>query len=514
LSGPSRHRATARRAPPARVPPIQHDPELLQSFLSDAAHVPGGVAAGVVFPTDANEVAAVIAACARVLPVGAQSSLTGGATPRGDVVLSTRRLTEVGEPRRGAIRVGAGVALSQLQAVLGDRGLYYPPAPTFDGAFTGGTVATNAAGAATFKYGTTRHWVNGLTIVLADGSILELQRGDVHASDEGQFEIERSTGEVTIVRIPTYAMPAVSKLSAGYYAAPGMDLVDLFVGSEGTLGVIVDATLRFIPRPALCVALVQCDSELQAIDVTGALRSRAMAAWRGEGALDVAAIEYIDAKSVALLDDPVFARAGLARPPGGSTLLLVQIELGAQHDTALLMLHELLNACRVESDPVLALPGDDRGATRLIELRESVPASVNAMVAAAKAVHPDIQKTAGDLIVPFERLGQSLALYRDALERRGLDYAIWGHASDGNLHPNVIPKSLEDVEKGRDAIREMARGVTAMGGAPLAEHGVGRSALKQSLLVALYGERGIEEMRAVKRALDPEGKLAAGVLFT
>jgi len=103
-----RHRATARRAPPARVPPIQHEHDLLQSFLSDAAHVPGGVAAGVVFPTDANEVAAVIAAYARVLPVGAQSSLTGGATPRGDVVLSTRRLTEIGEPRDGTIRVGAG----------------------------------------------------------------------------------------------------------------------------------------------------------------------------------------------------------------------------------------------------------------------------------------------------------------------------------------------------------------------------------------------------------------------
>ena len=466
MSGPSQHRIRARRALPTCVPPIEHDSDLLRSFLSDAAHVPGGVATGVVFPTDVDEIAAVIAKSARVLPVGAQSSLTGGATPRGDVVLSTRRLTRIDAPRDGAVRVGAGVPLSKLQTALADRGLYYPPAPTFDGAFAGGTVATNAAGAATFKYGTTRHWVTGLTMVLADGAILDLRRGDVRASDDGRFAIERSTGEVTIVQIPTYTMPAVAKLSAGYYAAPGMDLVDLFIGSEGTLGVIVDVTLRVIPRPAFCVALVQCDSESQALDVTGALRSRAMAAWRGDGALDVAAIEYIDAKSVALLGDPVFAHAGLARPPRGSTLLLAQIELGAQSDTALLMLDELLHACRVESDPILALPGDDRGATRLNELRESVPASVNAMVAAAKAsVHPDIQKTAGDLIVPFERLGQSLALYRDALERRGLDYAVWGHASDGNLHPNVIPKSLEDVEKGRDAIREMARGVMAMGGA-------------------------------------------------
>ena len=135
-------------------------------------------------------------------------------------------------------------------------------------------------------------------------------------------------------------------------------------------------------------------------------------------------------------------------------------------------------------------------------------------VAQAKArVHPDIEKIAGDLIVPFDRVAESVALYRDAFERRGLDYAIWGHLSDGNLHPNVVPRSLEDVEQGRSAILEIARAVIAMGGAPLAEHGVGRSTLKQQLLGELYGQRGIDEMRAVKRALDPRWKLAPGVLF-
>lgn len=510
-----RHRITARPALCVRAPPVEHDPDVLQSFLSDAAHVPGGVADGIAFPANAAEVSAAVAEAARVLPIGAQSSLTGGATPRGDLLLSTRRLTEVGEPRDGTIRVGAGITLSQLQLLLASRGLYYPPAPTFDGAFVGGTVATNAAGAATFKYGTTRDWVSALTIVLADGSILDLRRGDVAASDDGRFEVERVTGGCSIVPVPTYRMPAVPKLSAGYYAAPGMDLVDLFIGSEGTLGVIVDATLRVIPRPALCIAVILCESEAQALELTSALRDAALAAWSGGGPLDVSAIEYIDAHSLALVDDGAFARAQLVRPPAGSTLLIVQIELRALEEPALDALHAMLDAFRVTSDPVLALPGDDRGAARLVELREAVPAAVNARVAAAKArVHPQIQKTAGDLIVPFARLGESLRLYRSAFERRGLECAIWGHVSDGNLHPNVIPNSLEDVEKGRDALREIARIVTEMGGAPLAEHGVGRNALKQAFLLDLYGERGIDEMRAVKRALDPEGKLAAGVLFS
>ena len=510
----TRNRITARLAPRARVPPIDSDPDLLQSFLSDAAHVPGGVAAGVVFPADAAEIASVMTAVGRVLPVGAQSSLTGGATPRGDVVLSTRRLTQIDEPQRGTVRADAGVSLSQLQRALGAHGLYYPPVPTFDGAFVGGTIATNAAGAATFKYGTTRDWVRALTVVLADGSILDLRRGEVTASPDGRLEVEFASGDIATIRVPTYTMPRVPKLSAGYYAAPGMDLIDLFIGSEGTLGVIVDATLRVIPRPAFCIALVQCRSEGQALAVTAALRHDAKLASSGDGVLDVAAIEYMDAQSLSLLDADTFARAGVERPPPQSTLLLVQLEFGAESEATLGRLQGLLETCDVTADPVLALPGDDRGAARLFDLRESVPSTVNALVAAAKArVHPDIQKTAGDLIVPFDRLAESLALYREALERRGLQYAIWGHVSDGNLHPNVVPTSLDDVEQGREALREMARGATKMGGAPLAEHGVGRSALKQSLLLELYGERGIEEMRAVKRALDPEGKLARGVLF-
>jgi D-lactate dehydrogenase (cytochrome) len=117
------------------------------------------------------------------------------------------------------------------------------------------------------------------------------------------------------------------------------------------------------------------------------------------------------------------------------------------------------------------------------------------------------------MVVPFDRLGESIALYRRVFTQRGLPHAIWGHVSDGNLHPNVVPRTLEDVRQGQDAILEIAHGVIALGGAPLAEHGVGRSALKQRLLRELYGDEGIEQMRAVKRALDPEWKLASGVLF-
>lgn len=455
-----------------------------------------------------------MASARRVLPIGAQSSLTGGATPRGDVVLSTRALTGIAVLPGNLVRVEAGVPLSELQRVLAPHRLYYPPVPTFDGAFVGGTIATNAAGAATFKYGTTRRWVEAITLVLADGSLLNVRRGEITASDGDTFELSDGSGHVVSVPVPTYRMPTVPKLSAGYFAHPGMDLIDLFIGSEGTLGIVVDATLRVIPAPRRCLALVTCASEEQAIVVTSALREEAATSWRNDGELDVAAIEYIDSMALAKVPDEAFARAGVTRPLK-KTALLVQIEIPASDDAALQRLGAVLNDCGVEDDPYLAPPDDERGARRLFELREAVPSAINALVAAAKAaVDPDIQKTAGDLIVPFEHLRDSIALYRNSFERRGLDYAIWGHVSDGNLHPNVVPRSLKDVEQGREAILEMARGVMALGGAPLAEHGVGRSAPKQQLLRELYGTRGVEEMRAVKRALDPTWKLSSGVLFS
>ena len=449
-----------------------------------------------------------------MLPVGAQSSLTGGATPRGELVLSTRALSTIGDfvgpvlldrpDGHHTIRVGAGVPLAALQTTLSASRLYYPPVPTFEGAFVGGTISTNAAGAATFKYGSTRPWVAGLTVVLANGDVLDIARGDVTASSDGVFEVQLTAGDTIAITIPTYRMPDVAKLSAGYYACPAMDLIDLFIGSEGTLGVIVEATLRLIPQPQRAVALIRCDNDGQAVAVTGTLR----------GEPTVSAIEYMDARALRVVPDEIFTRTGTNRPGGESVLLIAQIEIESDEATVFERLQEMLDSCGVRDEATIAAPDDERGARRLFELREAVPASVNALVAAAKRAHPGIEKTAGDMVVPFPRLAESIVLYRQAFESRGLDYAIWGHVSDGNLHPNLIPRTLDDMNRGREAIFEIARGVIGMDGAPLAEHGVGRSALKQRLLRELYGDGGIEQMRAVKRALDPDWKLAPGVLFS
>jgi D-lactate dehydrogenase (cytochrome) len=512
-----------------------------RDYLEDAAHYPGGHAAGVVFPRTTDDVAEILATSSSVLPIGAQSSLTGGATPMGELILATTRMARILDVAAGFITVQPGVTVAAMQERLAASGAWFPPAPTFTGACAGGIVATNAAGAATFKYGSTRNWVEALTVVLADGTVLELRREKVRAQGGQdarrieQFEIDTRRGQVR-VPVPGYSMPQVAKRSAGYHAAPGMDLIDLFIGSEGTLGVITQITFRTLsPPPNVALAFVPCSSEGQGLAIAKALRDASKTTWstRDPAGIDVSAIEHLDERSLEVVrEDGVDARCNVAVPRGTALALLVQLELSSEMsaedvfdqiqesltdtsaDTPLVRFCRLLEGAGLLSETELALPHDKRRASDLLALREAVPAGVNRRVGEAKrTVNPRIEKTAADMIVPFERFAEMMAVYRTGFESRGLDYAIWGHLSDGNVHPNVIPRSLDDVVSGKEAMMEFGREVVRLGGCPLAEHGVGRNPIKQALLQQLYGQRGIDQMRAVKRALDPGSKLAPGVIF-
>ena len=509
-------------------------PDDLTGFFEDAAHFPGGHAAGIVFPRTTADVVDAVRTAATVLPIGAQSSLTGGATPMGEVILSTSHMRDILRVTSDSITVQPGVTVAAMQERLAAQGAWFPPAPTFTGATAGGIVATNAAGAATFKYGSTREWVKAITIVLADGSVLEIERGRQREVG-GLLAIE--TGERRIaVPVPGYRMPDVPKRSAGYFAAPGMDAIDLFIGSEGTLGVVTEVTFRIPPRaPSTVLAFVPCATEREGLALVAALRTASMHTWRERDprGLDVAAIEHMDRRSLEILrEDGADRRHNVSLPESTELALLIQIEIDPRitreqafasiaaalsdrvSDGPLVRFCRMLDRAGLLADSEIALPGDTRRMEELVALREAVPAGVNQRVGVAKrTVDPRIEKTAADMIVPFERVPEMMALYRREFERRGLDYAVWGHISDGNVHPNVIPRSLADVTAGKEAILECGREVTRLGGCPLAEHGVGRNPVKQTLLRELYGDAGIDAMRRVKRALDPEWKLAPGVIF-
>jgi D-lactate dehydrogenase (cytochrome) len=529
------HRIEARPPRDAVRPPATLSGEDVTPYLQDAAHTPGGHTPVVCLPVTEGEVAWVVREAPAVLPVGAQSSLTGGATPFGEWVLSAARLTDIGPLAGRRMRVGAGVALVTLAGVLRERGLFFPPAPTFDGACVGGAASTNAAGAATFKYGSTRAWVDGLTVVLASGDVLDLERGQCRAHPDGYFEIALAVGETRRVPVPTYAMPDVAKRSAGYHAEPGMDLVDLFVGSEGTLGVVTEVEVRTIPEPPRLLGWIAFDSETRALATVARLREASRRTWATADSrgIDVAAIESLDRRCLELLrEDGLDREHGVRLDPSADAVLVFQAELPAgtdaglamdelarlddrdAPDTPLLRLARLLREEGALDGLELALPGDPRRAQRFLALREAVPTAVNHRIGAVqRAGASQVRKTAADMIVPFEHLPRMMARYREAFARRGLDHALWGHVSDGNIHANVIPRRDVDVRLGDEAILGLGDEVIGLAGCPLSEHGVGRNPVKQELLRRLYGDGGIDEMCRVKAALDPAGKLAPGVLF-
>ena len=336
--------------------------------------------------------------------------------------------------------------------------------------------------------------------------------------------------------VPTYRMPQVAKLSAGYFAAPGMDLIDLFIGSEGTLGIVTAVTLRVLAaRPAMCVALVPLSTETAALTLARTLRDAARETWRTRNprGVDVAAIEYMDARSLSIArEDRADVVNHVRLPPGAGAALLVTLELPAGTDAAaafdqigrardanrpdapLVKFCGLLADAGAFDDVEIAVPGDGARMAQLVAVREAVPAGVNQRVGRAKRdADAAIEKAAADVAVPFDRLEELLAAVRAHASRRGLDLAVWGHVSDGNLHPNVIAQTREQWLAAGEVVADLGRMAIRAGGAPMAEHGVGRNLIKQRLLRELYGEAGVDEMRAVKRAIDPEWKLSPGVLF-
>ena len=535
----------ARRAPRATPPPVVHDHAVVEAYLEDASGAPPGRASGLARPGDEAELSALLdvtlAERTPILCQAARTSLTAGAVPNDELVVCVEKMAGIGpvEGRGGGatVRVEPGVRLDALREELAARGWYYPPVPTYEQAMIGGTVATNAGGAATFKYGVTRQWVQGLTVVLFNGDLLELERGQAVVRRDDRFQIGLSSGEELIVPVPDHPLPDLKKTSAGYHSADPLDLVDLFIGSEGTLGVISSITLGLVPLPsAVVTGLVFLDRADQALALASRLRSAATRARDDADPCgpDVRAIESIDDNGLELLratgearrlrvDVPKDARAALlfeaelAESIDNETAhgLAQQVLEGrlASDGSGLARLFAILRDHDVLDGLEIAFPEDVERARALKEFREAVPRRVSELLRERRNDCPQIKKVAGDLIVPYEHVGEMMGFYEDRFRARGLEYAVWGHLSDGNLHPNALPRDAREVRAGVECVLEFAERAMRLGGCPLSEHGVGRDPLKQQILSRFVGEAALARMRDTKRCLDPVWRFAPGVLF-
>jgi len=370
---------------------------------------------------------------------------------------------------------GAGVPLSELQAAAARSGQFYAPDPTETSAFVGGTIATNASGARGFRYGATRAHVERLRVVLADGKVLDVERGR---------KIDFA--------VPAIRLPSASKSTAGYPLAPNMDLIDLFIGSEGTLGAVTEAELRLLPVPeSVILAVVFFPSEdavLGAVD-----------AWRPVSGLR--AIEYFDGPSLRLL-----ARKSEDIPPSADGALMVEQEVVGSEDVELDAWIERLESARADVERSW-FAASDADRERIRAFRHALPELLNEIVRGN-----GFMKLGTDFAVPAERNREMLAFYRERLEADfSGKYVIYGHIGDAHLHVNMLPESQADSERGMELMEEFARRAVELGGTVSAEHGLGKR--KRKLLEIQYPPDAIQAMKDVKTRFDPNWLLGRGTLF-
>ena len=404
-------------------------------------------------------------------------------------------------------RCAEGMTLIEMDRFRQDPDPYfYPPDPTEMSASLGGTVATNASGARTFRYGPTRDWVRGMRVMLANGEFLDVPRGKYFASPAGGFTVTDSAGNDYKVTLPRYGSPR-TKNTAGFFAAPHMDLIDLFIGSEGAFGVITEVTVALLKRRPKISVVQFLKADDQAIALVEVLRA--------DPRIRLDFLEFYSGTAVELLcrrqERDARSVGTPAIPKTAGAALFFELDFDpADKTVAMDALEAVVRGCGASlSDSWSAY--ENRELERLKGFRHILPETINAVIAERKKKHPGLHKLGTDLAVPDERLADMWAVYREGLAGAGLEWAAFGHIGNNHVHINILPRDMADLQKALGLYQMFAEKAVAFGGSVSAEHGVGK--LKAKFLKTMFSPAEIEEMRAVKRALDPQGLLNPGNIF-
>ncbi|TWP53027.1 FAD-binding protein [Lentzea tibetensis] len=440
------------------------DTDVTASYQRDMMPLaPHGTPLAVVFPTNTEQVQAVVRACAKaktpIVPRGAGSGLSGAANAiDGCVVLVMTKMNdiiEVDADNRLAV-VEPGVINLDLRDAVEKHGLFYPPDPSsYDWCTIGGNLSTNAGGLCCVKYGVTTDSVLGIEVVLADGELLK-------------------TGRRTVKGV------------AGY------DLTKLFIGSEGTLGVITKATLALRPLP-------QAPSTLVAAFPTTAQAGAAVSRIIKEG-LVPSLMEIMDRSSIEAVER--YLKTELGAGPGCAALLICQSDAGAE--AAQRELNKIDTVCHDAGADLVYATHDLSEGRDLLTARRAV----------LTALEVYGSWLTDDVCVPRTRIAELIQGCEDISREVGLRIAVVGHAGDGNMHPTIVydPTSPDEFARARKAFDDILAVGLALGGTVTGEHGVGK--IKRDWLAQEIGPIGLRVHRDIKRALDPENLFNPGSMFS
>ena len=435
------------------------DPDILQSYRQDrAADRRAGSPLAVVRPRRTEEVQIVLrwatANRIAVVPRGMGTGLSGGATAvSGGIVLSTEKMRDiVVDPVTRTAVAQPGLLNSEVKKAVAECGLWYPPDPSsFEICSIGGNIATNAGGLCCVKYGVTTDYVLGLQVVLADGTAVRL--GGPRLKD-----------------------------------VAGLSLTKLFVGSEGTLGVITEVTLRLLPpQSPPCTVVATFPSVRGATEAVVAITAK----------IRPAMLEFMDAVAVNAVEDKL--RMGLDR--GASAMMVA-----ASDDRG---------PSGAEDAEFMASVFTEYGASEVFSTSD--PDEGEAFVAARRMAIPAMEDKGSlmleDVGVPLSALAELVAGIERLAADTGLTISVIAHAGDGNTHPLIVydPADPEMTRRAEQAFGDIMELAMSLGGTITGEHGVGR--LKKPWLAGYLGPEAMDLNRRIKAALDPDGILNPGAIL-
>ncbi|MFH1904494.1 MAG: FAD-binding oxidoreductase [bacterium] len=457
---------------------IKREKDQILGYLEDASNLEGGNADILYIPETEEEVKEAVCECARKrvpLTVSAGGTGTvGSRIPKNGAILSVERLNKIlsidKENKRAVLQ--SGVIINDFLGALAKQNLFYPPFPTERTAFIGGNIATNASGEYSYYFGSTRNYVRRIKVLLSTGKFLEIERGEIFADKEGVIRIDELS-----VKIPSYISPQI-KNSAGYFSKPQMDLIDLFIGSEGTLGVITEAEVEIIDDLlSMFIMVVFLPDEQRLLEFVSEIKNNSD--------LKPVSLEYFNKNS---LD---FLRSDFQSIPDSSTAA-VYIEEEEGENT----LDAWLNLLDKYEVVDTWISQDKKRYQELIDFRHKLPEKVRDYFKEIKS-----HKIALDIAVPDESFGELFYFYKHALNNGKIQFVLYGHIGENHLHLNLFPKNEKEKTIVNDVCNKAVHKAVEMGGTVSAEHGIGK--IKHKYLEVMYGREGILEMVRVKKTLDP-----------
>ena len=483
----------------------------LQNYLTDASNMTGGHAEKLFVPENLSELSQVLREAnesgTAVTISGARTGTVGGAIPFGGFVVSLEklnRIVSIDKEAKTAV-VEPGVILGDLQKAVDAEGLFYPPDPTEWSCQIGGTVATNASGARSFKYGATREFVRRLKVVLADGDVVEMRRGETVADENGSVTITTANGRSITTKPLTYERPDVRKNVSGYFNEQPLDAIDLFIGSEGTLGVISEIELSLLEKPQgffSGIVFVRDEGDLLGfVDEAKAASFETRRQAACVPTMNASLIEYFDGQALKFISEK-FPDV----PAEAVGAIFFEQETNAGNEDALLeQWNEMLEKHHADLERSW-FTTSEQDREKLRAFRHALPVSVNERVVKNKQ-----RKVGTDMAVPDGDFASFLRYYKETLDASGLEYVIFGHIGDCHLHANILPKNANEAEKARHIYGRCVAQAIMLGGTVSAEHGIGK--LKRKYLAAMMGERYLNEMADLKKAFDPNSILGRGNMF-